>query len=74
MNSYLASITVMVKLFAELSFDLVSDEVEFGAFLPVKNAGCFGGGKGMDSLLSIEITSDMVGLSATLSCTHKRPT
>ena len=37
------------------------------------NAGCFGEGRLAVSLLSIEITVVIVGLSLASSCTHKRP-
>ena len=40
----------------------------------IKNAGCFGGTSWRVSFESIETTSNMVGLSIALSCTHKRPT
>ena len=35
--------------------------------LTCEKAGCFGGGSGAVSLISIETTSDMVGLSSALS-------
>jgi hypothetical protein len=37
------------------------------------NAGSFGGGRDATSLLSIEITVAIVGLSTADSCTHKSP-
>ena len=38
------------------------------------NACFFGRGRSTISLLSIETTTDAVGLSSANSCTHKRPT
>lgn len=40
----------------------------------VERADCLGSGRIPVSLPSIDTTSDMVGLSAALSCTHKRAT
>lgn len=74
-KSYLASITDMDMPFSETgksSVGKVLDETS-AAFLPVKNAGCFGASKGIVSLLNIEITSGIVGLSIARSCTHNRP-
>lgn len=76
-KSYLASITDMDMPLSETgksSVGKVLDEETSAAFLPVKNAGCFGASKGIVSLLNIEITSGIVGLSIALSCTHNRPT
>jgi len=36
------------------------------------NAGWLGGGRNATSLLSIEITAAIVGLSTASSCTHRR--
>lgn len=65
---------VMDTSFTEKSFGLTSFEVVSCALLPLKNAGCLGYGNEKVSLLSIEMTSDMVGLSVALSCTHRSPT
>jgi hypothetical protein len=50
------------------------EDFAFKAICLSVNAGCFGGGRSIISLLSIEITIDTVGLFVTNSCTHKRPT
>ena len=72
--SYLASMTVMEQSLTEHCSALIPDEFDSASFLPVKNAGCFGVGSGILSLPSIEITSDIVGLSVAPSCTHNSPT
>jgi len=45
-----------------------------GKFVCTENAICFGVGNDIILLVSIEITSDMVGLFVANSCMHKRPT
>jgi hypothetical protein len=41
--------------------------------LALENAGCLGSGN-CASLVSIDITSDIIGLSTALSSTHSKPT
>ena len=67
----------MVILFTEQSFALFSSKVDFDSdsiLAVMMNAGLFGVGNGMASLRSMEIISDVVGLSTALSCTHRRAT
>lgn len=67
----------MVILFTEQSFALFSSEVDFNSdsiLAVMMNAGLFGVANGMASLRSMEIISDVVGLSTALSCTHRRAT
>ncbi|GKB10899.1 hypothetical protein Tco_0844822 [Tanacetum coccineum] len=61
----------MVILFTEQSFSLLSPDVDFASTLPMTNA-LFGVGNIIVSLRSIEIISDVVGLSVALFCTHRR--
>ena len=61
----------MDMLFIEYLCNSLLDEVD-SRLLLVKNAGRFGASKGkVMSLLSIDITSNMTGLSVAFSCTHK---
>jgi hypothetical protein len=58
---------------------VIVDVEQLGKFVSIKfvlveNAICLGVGSYKVSLVSIEITSDMVGLSIANFCTHKRPT
>lgn len=47
------------------------DTAELAVLLTCEYAGCFGGGNVAASFLSMESTSDMVGLSSALSCTQR---
>jgi hypothetical protein len=58
---------------------VIVDVEQLGKFVSIKfvlveNTICLGVGSDIVSLVSIEITSDMVDLSDANSCTHKRPT
>ena len=72
--SYRPWTIVTVTLLIEHMFWLHWEDFAFKAICLSVNAGCFGVGRSIISLLSIEITIDTVGLSVTNSCTHKRPT
>ena len=50
---------------------LLLDESKFSIPLTNENAGCFGEGRSAISLLNIETTSDILGLSAALSWTQR---
>lgn len=70
MNIQRASINVTVTSFTETPLD----EEESGppqTFLKI-NAGLLGGGR-LVSLPNMNTTSNMVGLSIAISCTHKSP-
>ena len=71
---YRPSATVMVILFTEQSLSWISFDVDFDSALRKKNAGLFGVGKDMVSLRSMEIISEVVGLSIASSCTQRRAT
>ena len=66
--------TVIDRPFDEPISDLLSACDDPDSLFEKQNAGCFGSGKKMISLVSMDRTSDMVGLSAAYSCTHSRPT
>lgn len=66
--------TVMEQSLIEHCSVLFDDEYDSASSLPVKNAGCFAIGSDILPLPSIEITSDIVGLSVAPSCTHNSPT
>ena len=61
----------MVIWFTEWFSDFASTEVDLDGAVPKKNAGCFGAGNNMVSLISIKITSDINGLSNAFSCTQR---
>ena len=65
-------VTVTLLIEQILCLPLVDSESK--AICLSVNAGCFGWGRSTISLLSIEITTDMVGLSFANSCTHNKPT
>ena len=65
---HLASISEIDTLFMEKFSNMI-----LGKFLLLKNAGCFGGSNDTVSLVIMETTSEMEGLSIGLSCTHRRP-
>lgn len=72
MLNYLASTTEIVKKFNEqASFSVFECKSEF---FRLEKAGCWGEGKLSISFVSIETTSDIVGLYAASSWTHKRAT
>lgn len=71
---YLASNTVIDTPFTESISDLPSGSDDPASLLEVPYAGRFGSGKNMTSLVSMDITSDIVGLSIAYSWTHKSPT
>jgi hypothetical protein len=48
-------------------------DFEFNRFCLKMKAGWLGGGRNTASLISIEITAAIVGLSTASSCTHKSP-
>jgi hypothetical protein len=54
------------------NLDIVSISSHVSICLSV-NAGCFGRGRSIVSLLSMEITMEIVGLSLENSCTHSSP-
>lgn len=70
-SCYRASMAENVKRFSECTSRLngLSTSV-----IRLEYVGCFGLGKVAPSLLNIETTSDMVGLSSAQSWTHKSPT
>lgn len=72
---YLASSNVTVTWFTlhDSSFLLEEESVSAG-FFPMENPGFLGCGIIADSLLSINNTEDIVGLSSARSWTHKSPT
>lgn len=71
---YLASNTVIEKLFDKNGFWLLDDEELYSTTsLSWKKPGCFGRGNG-SSELSVSTTFDMFGLSSGLCCKHNRPT
>jgi len=53
---------------------LLEQESVSAGFFPTENPGFLGCGINADSLLSINITEDIVGLSSARSWTHKSPT
>ena len=65
---HLASISEIDTLFMEKSSNMIS-----GKLLLIKYAGCFGGTNDKVSLVIMETTADMGGLSFGQSCTHRRP-
>ena len=71
---YLASILEMDKPFTEQFSDPFLCKSSLLTLLSVKIADFLRMGSGAVSFLSIEITSRIVGLSAALSCKHKRAT
>lgn len=71
---YRPSICVMVTLFTEKFSVFFSSEVDLDTVLPKKNAGRFGEANNIVSLISIEITSDINGLSNAFSCTQRSAT
>ena len=73
-TSYRPRTIVTVTLLAEHMLWLRWEDSAFKAICLSINAGYFGGGRSIISLLSIEITIGTVGLSVTNSCTHNRPT
>ena len=58
-------------LFREQISSSLLDEPQSSILLANENTGFFGEGRSAGSLLNIEITSDMVGLSAGLSWTQR---
>ena len=58
-------------LFREQISSSLLDELKSSKPLANENTGFFGEGRSAGSLLNIEITSDMVGLSAGLSWTQR---
>lgn len=70
---HLAANNVMVISFAEHVSILLDDDSCSKTFLSVKKPGSFASGNGI-SLLSINTTFDMLGLSSGLCCTHSKPT
>lgn len=73
-SCHLPCISVRVTSLAEHVLWLCPEEsVSWVIFLMV-NAGCFGRGRSTISLLIIEITVDMEGLSFALSCVQRSPT
>lgn len=64
---YLASNTVIDTPFTESISDLPSGSDDPASLLEVPYAGRFGSGKNMTSLVSMDITSDIVGLSIAYS-------
>ena len=58
-------------LFREQISSSLLDEPQSSIPLENENTGFFGEGRSASSLLNIEITSDMVGLSAGLSWTQR---
>lgn len=71
---YLASNNVTVTWFTLHSSCLLEEESVSGGFFPIENPGFLGCGINADSLLSINITEDIIGLSSARSWTHKSPT
>lgn len=61
----------VTSLIEQSSGLLVDDTAELAEFFTCEYAGCFGGGNVAASFLSMESTSDMVGLSSALSCTQR---
>ena len=64
----------MVILFTEQSFVLLPVEIKSESTPGVTNGGSFGFGKDMVSLRSMEIISEVVGLSIASSCTQRSAT
>jgi hypothetical protein len=64
---------VILKPLLEYNSTLSSEETVFIMFCLKRNAGSLAGGMSIVSLLSIEITAAIVGLSAADSCTHRSP-
>ena len=65
---------VIVTLLSEHFLCLRWEDLVSKAICLSINAGCFGWGRSTISLLSMEITTDTIGLSLANSCTHNRPT
>ena len=72
--TYRPSTTVTVTLLIEHLLWLLWEDSVYKAISLSINAGCFGRGRSTVSLLSMEITKDIVGLSLAKSCTHNNPT
>ena len=70
---YLPWISVILTVLMETKLWISSDDTEFNIFCLRINAGWLGGGRNTSSLLSIEITVAIVGLSTASSCTHRNP-
>ncbi|CAN0911718.1 hypothetical protein LINGRAPRIM_LOCUS1051 [Linum grandiflorum] len=67
------TVTPLVEQLSRLRvLEPISMRILFG--LDVVNAGCFGAGNCTTSLVSIDITSDIVGLSSALYSMHSSPT
>jgi hypothetical protein len=64
---------VILKPLLEYNSILSSEDTVFIIFCIKRNAGCLAGGMSIISLLSIETTAAIVGLSAADSCTHRSP-
>ena len=72
--SHRASMSEIDVLIEQLSCSALDNDISTNVWW-MGNAVCFGAGSGTVSFASIEMTSDMDGLSiAADSCTHKRPT
>lgn len=73
--SYLPRISVILIPLMEHNFCLSSDDTDtkFNIFWLWTNAGWSGGGRNATSLLSIEITAAIVGLSTVSYCMHRSP-
>lgn len=73
-TSYRPWTIVIVTLLREHLLGLCWEEPACGAICLSVNAGCFGRGRSIVSLLSMKITTETVDLSLTNSCTHSSPT